>query len=224
VNTLHPTLQKYMQSPHMHRALTHSSHPAAKIQGSYERLEFLGDALLDFCLADMLFQLSPELNEGQMSKYRASLVCEATLATKARELYLDRQIRVGSSIIQISDAVIADVMEAVLAAIYLDFGMDELRTFIDQVFMNPSAGVIDQIDAKTTLQELMQLHQGQTPVYEAIEKEGPDHAPRFKVQVRCGASVLATAEGASIKDAGQRAARLALNDFKQTSEVDSCSA
>lgn len=203
-------------------ALTHTSYANEVYKDglrSYERLEFLGDSILGFTAADYLFGAFPELHEGELTKLRAELVCEASLAETAKKLDLGSYLRLGKG----EEAgggrqrasIIADVVEAVIAAIYLDGGLTAARRFIyNFVLVDVKARVQLNADYKTMLQELVQRKKNQQLSYELLGESGPDHDKTFSVQVLLNGSPIGTGEGTSKKRAEQAAAHQALEKLR----------
>jgi len=155
-----------------------------------QRLEFLGDAVLGFIVADLVSRARPDATEGALTRIRASLVSEPSLADTMRGLHVAEHVRVGKSAMRQAGAekssVLADLFEAALAAIYLDAGLDAARAFVEQL-LEPSSRALDEDlahrDAKTRLQELLQARYQCTPNYRTVAEEGPPEAPRFRVEV-----------------------------------------
>lgn len=203
------------------RALTHRSKANEDREGTdgdNEALEFLGDAVLGFVMADLLYRDFPQYDEGQKSKIKASLVSTATLGELARELGLGEHLALGKGEEKTGGrhkhALLADSFEAVIAAIYLDGEMGEARTFIlrqfepllEEVRSSESWGR----DHKSALQELVQSRNLPLPEYVVTAESGPDHRKLFRVEVRVEGEVLGSAEGLTKKAAEQEAARRAL--------------
>lgn len=199
-------------------ALTHTSYANEVCKNelrSYERLEFLGDSILGFTAADYLFSAFPGLHEGKLTKLRAELVCEASLAETAKKLGLGNYLRLGKG----EEAgggrrrisIIADVVEAVIAAIYLDGGLTAAKRFIyDFILVDVKARVKLNADYKTMLQELIQQKKNQKLVYELLAENGPDHDKTFSVQVLLNGTPIGAGEGTSKKRAEQAAAQRAM--------------
>lgn len=199
-------------------ALAHSSYANEVLRDglkSYERLEFLGDSILGFVTADFLYRTFPALHEGELSKLRAELVCENSLAVVARQLGLGERLLLGKG----EDAgggrqrvsIIADVVESLIAAIYLDGGFDEAKKFIYRfVLVDVQAKIAENADYKTRLQELVQRKKDQTIVYRLVSETGPDHDKLFEVAVEINGEIAGTGCGTSKKRAEQAAARQAL--------------
>ena len=199
-------------------ALTHTSYANEVYKDglkSYERLEFLGDSILGFTAADYLLHAFPLLLEGDLTKLRADLVCEASLAQTAQSLGLGDHLRLGKG----EEAgggrqrisIIADVVEAVIAAIYLDGGLAAAQKFIyAHVLVDTKAKIRQNTDYKTLLQELVQQKRDQVLTYELLGESGPDHDKHFSVQVLLNGHPVGRGEGTSKKRAEQAAANAAL--------------
>ncbi len=207
-------------------ALTHSSwaHEASLAgsvrggaSGGNERLEFLGDAVLGMAVSEFLFQQQPGEREGAMSRRRSQLVCEEALAVVARQLGLGNWLQLGRTEVQMGggerDALLADALEALIGALYLDSGWDVAKDWVRSWL----PGLLDAVaqkgitgDYKTQLQEWTQALGWGTPEYETIDVAGPDHAPSFEVMVQVGGRELGRGLGASKKRAAQQAAQQAL--------------
>jgi ribonuclease-3 len=202
------------------RALTHKSysHEARQEQiRDNETFEFLGDSVLGFVIGDMLFRGFPDLDEGALSKIKAYLVSANSLAEKAREFGMGDVIYLGvgeeKSGGRKKDSLLANLYEAMIAAVFLDGGIDAARALIERSFGREveTIDVEDLLfhDYKTALQELAQGRGLQLPEYNVIGEVGPDHDKRFIVEVRIG-SLSARGEGSSKKEAQQQAAKEAL--------------
>ncbi len=199
------------------RALTHSSFisPAKRIERSYQRLEFLGDRVLGLVIADMLYRKLPKANEGELSRTLNTLVRKETCAIIARELQLGAEMNLGDSEARTGgaekDAILGDVTEAVIGAIYCDGGLGKAYDFVERVFGDHfTVGQADRADAKTTLQEWAQARGLEPPTYTQTERTGPDHAPQFTITVAVGAFEPMSAAGPSKKIAEHKAAELFL--------------
>jgi len=189
-------------------ALTHSS--AAGAAANNERLEFLGDRILSLVIADMLLQAFPEAREGELAVRLNALVRGDTCADVALELGLEKIIRADSAVRSVTGAkaknVLADATEALIAAIYLDGGIDAARHFILRYWEKRSRAIADiPRDAKTELQEWAVQFAGMRPAYAVEKRDGPDHAPTFTVVVELPGYQPARATGRS-KQAAERAA------------------
>lgn len=192
-------------------ALTHTSY-SNENDGceSYERLEFLGDAVLELIISDFLYN-EKELKEGTMTKFRASYVCEAACSTYARELGLDQYIRLGSGEVEANTTIIADVFEAFIAAMYLDKGFSFTAKFVMDIIKKYIDRNVDFLhDYKSELQEMVQTVR-KSVLYEVIGEEGPAHNKRFTCQVLVDGIVMGIGKGGSKKSAEQEAAKMALS-------------
>ena len=199
-------------------ALTHSSY-ANESKGkivSNERLEFLCDAFLSIITADYLFHNFPDLPEGELTKWRASLVCEKALCGFARELGLGGELRLGKGEQHSGGAqrpsILADAFEAVIASIYLDGGMDAAKKFVLRFIGRDIHSKKLHVfkDYKTMLQEIIQQNPEERLEYVLVGESGPDHDKHFVAEVRLNSNVLSKGGGRSKKEAEQEAARLAL--------------
>ncbi len=199
------------------RALTHRSraHENGDEGGSNERLEFLGDAVLDLLVSERLMERLPAAPEGVLSRARAAAVNTTALAGRALALGLDRRVLLGRgeerTAGRAKESILANVFEAVLGALYLDGGLEVARALVDReladVLADPASGLSD---AKTRLQELLQAQGGAPPTYAIAEQSGPPHAREFRVRVSQGDLVLGEGVGRSKRSAEQEAARAAL--------------
>ena len=197
----------------LERALTHSSalSPAKRIEHSYQRLEFLGDRVLGLVVADMLYQRSPQSNEGDLSRTLNTLVRKETCAEIARQLDLGSDMILGDSEARSGgaekDAILGDVTEAIIGAIYLDGGLANAYIFVERLFSPFLAnGQAGRADAKTTLQEWAQARGLEPPAYIQIARSGPDHAPEFTISVQLEGFDRIEAIGPSKKIAEHKAA------------------
>ena len=204
------------------QAVTHSSFAnEQKInrQKHYERLEFLGDAVLELVSSDFLFQTHPEMPEGQLTKLRASMVCEPALAYCAKDLTLDGYIQLGKGEEaaggRYRDSIVSDVMEAVIGAIYLDGGMEPARTYIHRFILSDLENKQLFLDSKTNLQEYMQQNLKKEFHYRLVEESGPEHDKVFLVEVVMEDKVLGRGKGRTKKAAEQQAAYEALLGFRK---------
>lgn len=182
-----------------------------------ERLEFLGDAILDVIVSDILLEAFPNATEGQLSKMRAAVVNEKTLAQLARSLRLQDYIRLGKGEAQTGGnekaSILSSTFEALIAAIYLDGGYYAVYPVLRHIFAPLFAAERDLMafyDHKTQLQEIVQARWKVTPTYHLIDAHGPDHAKTFEIEVRMNGRTLAIAKGSSKKEAEQNAARAAI--------------
>ena len=197
-------------------ALTHSSYANEHHCASNERLEFVGDSVLGMVTAAYLYQHFPDLPEGKMTRLRAEIVCEQSLWEVAEKLDLGQMLLLGrgeeSSGGRSRPSILADCVEAVIAALYLDGGMEPARRLIDHYILSKLDGDNSLLvrDWKTELQELIQQKPGRRLGYQMIGESGPDHMKRFTASVLCDDQVLGTGEGRTKKEAEQMAARAAL--------------
>jgi ribonuclease-3 len=197
------------------------THPSAAVGSDvhYERLEFLGDAVLDLAIADLLMRKFPTAKEGPLSKQRASIVNARTLALKAQAIELNNMMRLGKgeekSGGREKTSILAAVFEAVIGAIYTDGGLDPAQQVVERLFENDIGGPSAERDFKTELQEVAYRHFRTQPVYELVGSEGPDHAKRFTTRIRIAGRDLGVAEGGSKKQSEQAAARLALDRIEE---------
>jgi ribonuclease-3 len=201
------------------RALTHTSYPnelAVAAVAHNEPLEFLGDAVLGFLVADLLHRASPEGGEGAKTKTRAHLVSTPGLAARAAALGLPDLLRLGRGEEKTGGRaktkLWADAFEAVVAAVYLDGGVEAARDLVRAQFEEDvaQASTLRSRDHKSALQELLQGRGEPPPEYVPVAEEGPDHRRRFVVRCEVGGRALAEGSGFSKKEAQQEAARLAL--------------
>ena len=219
----------FQESRLLEQALTHKSYKNETPSCSYgdnERLEFLGDAVLDLALSAELMERHPQSNEGSLSKMRASLVNEMALAEVAKELHLDKELRLGKGERNSGGAtkprLLASAFEALLGAIFIDSDYTTANRVIRQMFRER----IEKLDLdtqyhddyKTRLQEKIQASgtadSRSAPRYEIEREEGPDHEKVFHVVLQVGSAVLARGQGRSKKQAEQEAARLALEALR----------
>jgi len=197
-------------------AMTHSSYANEHHCDSNERLEFVGDSVLGMVTAEHLFQSFPRMPEGKMTKLRAEIVCEQSLWEVADKLGLGRFLRLGRGE-ELSGgrerhSILADCVEALIAAIYLDGGMEPAKAFIQTHILSRLSGdsTVLMHDWKTELQELIQKKPGRTVTYELIGESGPDHMKRFTAAVSLDNIPVGTGEGSTKKEAEQMAARAAM--------------
>lgn len=201
-------------------ALTHSSfaneNPGLYIQDN-ERLEYLGDAVLQLCVSDLLVRRYATASEGMLSKLRASLVREKTLAAMGERCLLGRHLRLGKGELSTGgrhkSSILADTFEAFLAALYLDGGYKTTRTFVHNLFqpiLDSPEKMIPDKDAKSLLQEFCQGTFKTIPRYHLVAESGPDHDKTFQIRVSLKDSVTATGFGKNKKEAEQNAALKAL--------------
>ena len=209
----------------LEHAMTHTSRANEDVSGGVidnESLEFLGDAVLGFVIADLLFREFPDFDEGQKSKTKASLVSTTTLARQADRLGLGEHLLLGRGEEKTGgrrkQALLADGYEALIAAIYLDGGIDQARAFILREFAALVAAVqthgVAGEDYKSALQELVQAREDPLPEYRLTGTVGPDHRKRFQVEVVIRGEAVAEGAGSSKKEAEQDAARQAIEKLR----------
>lgn len=207
------------------QALTHSSY-ANEMRilksGNYERLEFLGDAVLEMVTSDFLFSKYPTMPEGQLSKLRASLVCEPALATAARRISLEKYFLLGKGEEATGgrkkESIACDIVEAVIGAIYKDSGIEEAKKLIFTYILDDIEQKKLFYDAKSSLQELAQSKYKVPLTYQVIYEEGPEHDKAFGVEALLGEKVVGKGEGRSKKAAEQQAAYEALLALQKEEE------
>ncbi len=202
----------------LENALTHTSYAYEKHIESNEKLEFLGDSILEFISSKYLYSNFPSLSEGEMTKVRATIVCEESLYKIAKRHNFSDFLFLGKSELachkEARPAIMADSVEAVIAAIYFDAGLEEAERFIVENLREEAelaSKNVGQKDYKTVLQEKLQIHGEVHIKYEIIKEEGPDHNKKFTARVSCNDKILATGEGRTKKNAEMEAARKAMN-------------
>jgi ribonuclease-3 len=204
----------------LRQAFTHRSYlneHRGETIGHNERLEFLGDAVLELISTHYLYEQYPDKHEGELTSFRAALVNAVTLSDVAAELGMNDYLLLSRGEAKDTgrarQVLLANAFEAVVGAIYLDLGYDAAKEFIEEhLFPKMDEIVKNRLwqDAKSTLQEKVQEHEGSTPHYNVIKESGPDHDKHFLVGVYAGSSMLAQGEGRSKQEAEQSAARAAL--------------
>lgn len=203
------------------QAITHSSFSnEQKINkiDNYERLEFLGDAVLELVSSEFLFNENKTMPEGQLTRLRASMVCEPALAYCARDIELDKFILLGKGEEATGgrkrDSITSDVMEAVIGAIYLDGGLEDAKRFINRFVLSDLENKILFLDSKTLLQEEIQKKNGAVLRYELVGETGPDHDKEFTVEAYLNDKLIGKGVGRNKKSAEQQAAYAALLKIK----------
>lgn len=198
----------------------HQDRPPA--QRDNERFEFLGDAVLDLVISDLLLESFPEASEGRLSKMRAAVVNEKTLCEIAKSLQLEELLRLGKGETRSGGrdkaSILSSAFEALIAAIYIDGGFNAVYPVVRYLFaplFRMEGTAISFQDYKTRLQETVQSRLKLTPTYHLMGSSGPDHAKIFSVEVRVRDQVIARSEGPSKKEAEQNAAREALNQLSE---------
>ena len=202
----------------LQNALTHSSYANERWHNSLlsnERLEFLGDAILGMSVAKYLYQTFPDRPEGELTRMRADMVCEQSLAKVAARIELGKHLLLGNGEEQGGgrnrNSILADAVESVIAACYLDGGMEAAQKFIEQfILVEVPVKQLHNADYKTALQELVQQKKNQVLSYTLVGESGPDHDKQFDVEVKLNGQVVGTGSGSSKKRAEQAAARAAL--------------
>lgn len=198
------------------RALTHSSYANEYnlSAGDNERLEFLGDSVLGFITAEYLFSNHRDFPEGELTKLRAYAVCEKSLFAYAQEIELGKYLKLGKGEERTGGrerpSVLSDAFEAVIAAIYLDGGMEEAKKFVLRFVVPYVEAKPTFKDYKTALQEVVQQNHGEALEYVLVSESGPDHNKRFEIEVHLNSNVLGRGVGGSKKKAEQNAAKEAL--------------
>ncbi|MDO4649814.1 MAG: ribonuclease III [Eubacteriales bacterium] len=213
---------KFRDKTLLRHAMTHSSYANEKRlgkSGSNERLEFLGDAVLELVSSEFLYRKFPDLPEGALTKKRASMVCEPSLAYCAREIELPQYLLLGKGEEQTGgrdrDSIVSDATEALIGAIYLDGGFECARTFILNYILNDMENKQLFFDSKTILQELVQGRGSQLVEYKLLCEEGPDHNKRFTIGVSVNGEELGRGVGHTKKAAEQQAAYQAIQELKK---------
>ena len=204
---------KFADPELLNRALTHSSaiSPARRVSQSYQRLEFLGDRVLGLVVADVLYRKMPKATEGDLSRSLNALVRKETCAAVARDLEIGLDVNLGDSEARTGgadkDAILGDVMEAVIGAVYVDGGLGPAYELVERLFgVHVSQSGNERADAKTTLQEWAQGRGLEPPAYVEIDRTGPDHAPEFTIAIKLNGYAELTATGPSKKLAEHKAA------------------
>ena len=203
----------------LQNALTHSSYANERWHNglmSNERLEFLGDSVLGMVVAEFLYRSFPNRPEGELTRMRADMVCETTLAAIAHRLKLGDHLLLGHGEERLGgrtrDSILADAVESVIAASFLDGGMDAAKAIIQRfVLSEVPVNKLHNADYKTALQELVQQKKHQSLSYVLTGESGPDHDKHFEVQVLLNGTVVGTGSGSSKKRAEQDAARIAID-------------
>jgi ribonuclease III len=203
------------------RALTHVSYQRRKSTGHNEVLEFLGDAVLDLAVSDLLMRHNPEMSEGDLSRMRAGLVNSSVLAAKAAALQLGPLLRLGKgeerSDGRAKPSILAGAFEALLGAVYQDGGYEAARRIVERYFVvDVTERNLGQQDFKTRLQEISQMLYHEPPVYRLVSELGPDHDKRFVTEIAVGGKILGKGQGRSKKQSEQEAAERALDALKES--------
>ena len=199
-------------------AVTHSSYANERWHNSLlsnERLEFLGDSVLGMLVADYLYRTFPDRPEGELTRMRADMVCEKALAVVAHGIGLGEHLLLGHGEERLGgrnrDSILADAMESVIAACFLDGGLEAAHALVEKfILVRVPVTRLQNVDYKTQLQELVQRKKDQVLSYSLVGESGPDHDKRFDVEVRLNGTVVGTGFGKSKKRAEQDAARSAI--------------
>ena len=199
------------------QALTHTSFAYENNKESNEKLEFLGDSILEFISSNYIYNTYPNLKEGEMTKVRASVVCETSLHKVAKKHNFSDFLNLGKSEKKTCKegrpAILADSVEAVIAAMYIDGGLEPAKKFIIENLKDDIEIAVHHVgekDYKTVLQEMLQVHGNVKIEYNVLREFGPDHAKQFEVEVRCNSKLLAKGIGTSKKSAEMQAAKKAI--------------
>lgn len=206
------------------RALTHVSCERVKSDGHNEVLEFLGDAVLDLAMSDLLMRRFPARSEGDLSRMRAALVNSTVLAEKAAALNLGELLRLGKGEARsggrTKPSILAGAFEALLGAVYQDSGYEAARRLVEKYFgADLTEKKLGQHDFKTRLQEISQMIFRTPPTYRLVEEIGPDHDKQFVTEIAVGGTVLGRGAGKTKKQSEQEAARLALAELQRTGTI-----
>ena len=199
-------------------ALTHSSYANERWHNSLlsnERLEFLGDSVLGMLVADYLYRTFPDRPEGELTRMRADMVCEKALATAANSISLGNHLLLGHGEERLGgrsrESILADAMESVIAACYLDGGLEAAHAIVEKfILVRVPVTKLQNVDYKTQLQELVQQKKNQVLTYALVGESGPDHDKRFDVEVSLNGKVVGSGFGKSKKHAEQDAAHSAI--------------
>lgn len=207
----------------LQNALSHSSYANERYHDSLksnERLEFLGDSILGMIVAEYLYRNFPNRPEGELTRMRADMVCEQALALIAEKIHLGDHLMLGHGETQSGGkkraSILADAVESVIAACFLDGGMNAARSFVETfVLCDVPVTKLHNVDYKTALQELVQKKKNQTLEYRLVGESGPDHDKQFTVEVLLNDVVIGQGIGRSKKRAEQDAARAALENIEE---------
>ena len=205
----------------LQNALAHSSYANERWHNSLmsnERLEFLGDSILGMCVAEYLYCTFPDRPEGELTRMRADMVCEQTLANVAGRIGLGEHLLLGKGEEQgggrTRNSILADAVESVIAASFLDGGMGAAKQFIQKyILVEVPVKKLHNVDYKTSLQELVQQKKNQVLSYALVGESGPDHDKHFEVEVSLNGKVVGLGSGSSKKRAEQDAARVAIESL-----------
>ena len=214
---------RFQNISYLQNALAHSSYANERWHNSLmsnERLEFLGDSILGMVVADYLYRSFPNRPEGELTRMRADMVCERALARVAHQIGLGSHILLGKGEEQgggrSRESILADAVESIIAACYLDGGMDAAKQFVQRfVLSDVPVTKLHNVDYKTALQELIQQKKNQTIQYQLVGESGPDHDKQFEVELSLNGVVIGRGTGTSKKRAEQEAAKAAIEALEQ---------
>lgn len=203
---------KFKNADLLKKAFTHASYSNEHDVANNERLEFLGDSVLGFIVADYLYSDKAGLNEGEMTKEKQNIVSSCPLSDVIEELGLSRFLLVGESVDKnkLPKSVLENLCESIIAAIYLDGGIEEAKRFVFEKLLSRHKKNEDVSDCKSALQEYAQAKKMGTPKYELVSRTGPDHNPQFTISVSIGGKIISVGSGKNKSEASQSAARRAL--------------
>lgn len=214
----------------LQRALTHRSYVNENSDAleDNERLEYLGDSALDFIAASWLYNRFPEMNEGQLTRLRSALVRTEQLAAFASEISLGEVLMLGrgeeASGGRRRPAILCAAFEALIGAMYLDAGLDQVAAFVEPRFLQAVQGILKDeslVDPRSALQMWAQARLGETPRYKTVDSFGPDHAKEFVVEVSVGKEINGRGKGRSKQEAAQQAAEIVLQQVSNRSVINS---
>ena len=217
-----PHFEYTFQDKHLlQNALTHSSYANERWHNSLlsnERLEFLGDSVLGMLVAEYLYRTFPERPEGELTRMRADMVCETTLAAAANRIGIGGHLQLGHGESRFGgrqrDSILADAMESVIAAAFLDGGLEAAKGIVQRfILVEVPVKRMNNADYKTQLQELVQQKKNQVLSYALVGESGPDHDKQFQVEVSLNGAVVGCGTGSSKKRAEQQAARAAIEQL-----------
>ncbi len=213
---------KFKNKELLKNALTHTSYAFENHVQSNEKLEFLGDSILEFISSKYIYENFPKLKEGEMTKVRADIVCENSLYKIAKRHNFSDFLYLGKSEVsshqEVRQAIMADSVEALIAAIYFDGGLEKAEKFIIENLKEAAEVAskhVGEKDYKTVLQEILQKHGEVKIQYEIINEQGPDHDKLFTAEVKYNDKILANGEGRTKKAAEMEAARKAIEKLKE---------
>jgi len=220
--TLH--ISELIKSSRLYKeAFTHKS---LKQKANFERLEFLGDSLVGALVTELLYTAYPKTSEGDLSRWKSTLIGQGSLAEICRDLKLQDHLickPTEAESLKANERIQASLFEALLGAHYLDKGFEDLKVYVESIFkekIKAAAENFEQADYKTLFQEAAQKHLLKTPTYQTLEKTGPAHKPHFKVAVCVGEKAFATGQGDSIKTAQRSAAQKAMTLLQTQHETN----